>query len=29
LPAVKLIAEENGLSTLEGQNFDELMFILD
>ena len=27
LRAVKLIAEENGLSTLEGQSFDELMHI--
>ena len=29
LGAVKLIAEEHGLSTLEGQNFDKLMCIWD
>jgi ATP diphosphatase len=29
LRAVKLIAEENGLNTLEGQPFDELMCIWD
>ena len=29
LRAVKLIAEENGLTTLEGQSFDELMCIWD
>jgi ATP diphosphatase len=29
LRAVKLIAEENQLTTLEGQSFEELMYIWD